>query len=167
MGLSVLARCTNLTSIQVENGNPKYDSRDNCNAVIETATNLIIAGCQTTNIPSTVIAIGELAFEGHGMKTLRIPNSIITIGGSAFSRCSELESIVIPNSVTQVGAMAFYSCNKLSKVTIGSSVANLNDAFLYLTSITSIICLATTPPSVPISSLLFIPMPYYRFPLMP
>lgn len=146
MGLSVLARCTNLTSIQVEDGNPRYDSRDNCNAVIETSSNTLIAGCQTTSIPNTVITIGELAFEGYGNKSIKIPTSIITIGASAFSRSENLESIVIPNSVTQVGSMAFYGCNRLTKVTIGSSVVNLDFAFPYLTSITSITCLAMSPP---------------------
>ena len=34
--------CSDLTTIIVENGNPKYDSRNNCNAIIETATNTLI-----------------------------------------------------------------------------------------------------------------------------
>ena len=54
--------CKGLTSIKVENGNSVYDSRDNCNAIIETATNTLIAGCQNTIIPNSVTSIGGYAF---------------------------------------------------------------------------------------------------------
>ncbi len=47
-------RCLGLTSIIVTNGNPVYDSRNNCNAIIETATNTLILGCQNTIIPEDI-----------------------------------------------------------------------------------------------------------------
>ena len=54
--------CSGLTSIKVENGNSVYDSRENCNAIIETATNKLIVGCQNTIIPNSVTSIGDYAF---------------------------------------------------------------------------------------------------------
>ena len=42
----MIAWCSNIQSISVEQGNPKYDSRDNCNAIIETSTNALIAGAK-------------------------------------------------------------------------------------------------------------------------
>ena len=54
--------CRNLTSITVEEGNPVYDSRNDCNAIIETESNTLIAGCQNTTIPNSVTSIGYCAF---------------------------------------------------------------------------------------------------------
>ena len=65
IGEAVFGACTSLTSIVVEEGNPIYDSRDNCNAIIETATNTLIKGCSSPtsiNIPSSVTTIGDWAF---------------------------------------------------------------------------------------------------------
>ena len=53
-----------LTSIIVEKDNPKYDSRDNCNAIIETSSNKLILGCKNTVIPNSVTSIGDYAFDG-------------------------------------------------------------------------------------------------------
>ena len=55
--------CSGLTSIVVSEGNLLYDSRDNCNAIIETATNTLITGCQNTTIPNSVTCIGEYSQE--------------------------------------------------------------------------------------------------------
>ena len=51
IGSGLLHSCIGLTSINVEAGNTKYDSRDNCNAIIETESNALIAGCPNTIIP--------------------------------------------------------------------------------------------------------------------
>ena len=48
----VFSGCIALTSIKVENGNQYYDSRNNCNAIIETSSNTMIAGCKTQSSPS-------------------------------------------------------------------------------------------------------------------
>ena len=103
--------CSGLTSIKVEAGNTKYDSRDNCNAIIETASNKLIVGCQNTKIPSGVTSIGQSAFSDcSGLTSITIPNSVTSIGIEAFSYCSGLTSITIPNSVMSIGNYAFYFC---------------------------------------------------------
>ena len=133
--------CFGLTSIRVEDGNTKYDSRDNCNAIIETATNTLISGCQNTIIPNSVTSIGERAFSGcSSLTSLTIPNSVTSIGWGAFSNCSGLTSITIPNSVTSIGNAAFYDCSSLTSVTIGNSVTSIGwQAFYGCTSLTSVI----------------------------
>ena len=78
----------------VESGNPRYDSRNNCNAIIETANNILNFGCKNTIIP----------------------NSVTYIGVYAFNNCTGLTSIVIPNSVTYIGFYAFYGCTGLTDV---------------------------------------------------
>ena len=109
--------CSYLKSIAVEEGNPVYDSRDNCNAIIETATNTLIAGCENTIIPNSVTSIGDNAFSGcSGLTSITIPNSVTSIGDNAFLDCSGLISITIPNSVTSIGNKAFSGCTGLTEI---------------------------------------------------
>ena len=118
IGVGAFARCIGLTSIVVESGNPVYDSRNNCNAIIETASNTMIAGCKNTMIPSTVTSIGGGAFYYcSSLISVVIPSSVTSIGNSAFSHCSGLISITIPSSVTSIGSSAFYDCSVLNSVT--------------------------------------------------
>ena len=95
IGLNAFFWCNSLNSIVVEAGNPNYDSRENCNAIIETASNTLIAGCNNTLIPFGVTSIGK----------------------RAFYECNDLTSIVIPSSVTSIGEEAFRYCRHLRTVT--------------------------------------------------
>ena len=86
--------CNGLTSIVVEDGNTKYDSQNNCNAIIETSTNTLIVGCKNTTIPNSVTSIGDHAFFGcSGLTSVEIPNSVTSIGSGAFKSCSNIRSI--------------------------------------------------------------------------
>ena len=118
IGERAFSDCINLTSLVVESGNPVYDSRDNCNAIIETAINTLIAGCKTTVIPNTVTSIGKYAFSGcSSLTSVTIPNSITAIVDGAFSGCGSLTSLTIPNSVTSIGYYVFEVCSSLTSVT--------------------------------------------------
>ncbi len=113
--------CSGLTSIVVESGNTKYDSRNDCNALIETGSNTLITGCNNSTIPNSVTSIGNFAFWNcSGLTSITIPNSVTSIGYSAFSGCSGLTSITIPNSVISIGYSAFYGCSGLSSITVSS-----------------------------------------------
>ena len=134
------ASCISLMSIEVERGNPYYDSRDNCNGIIEKSSNTLIAGCKNTTIPNGVISIGEWAFFGcSSMASVTIPNSVTSIGSQAFQNCSSLTSITIPNSVTSIGVYSFYNCSGLTSVTIPNSVTSIGfGAFLDCKGLTTI-----------------------------
>ena len=127
IGENAFAGCSGLTSMLVSNGNTKYDSRGNCNAIIETASNTIILGCKNTVIPNSVTSIGDRAFVGcSGLTSIEIPNSVTSIGASAFASCRSLTSVVIPNSVTSIGNQAFFYSG-LTSVQIGNSVTSIGE----------------------------------------
>ena len=133
--------CSGLTSINVENGNTVYDSRDNCNAVIETSTNKLAIACKTTVIPTSVTSIGSSAFGSAGkeLTSINIPTSITSIESWAFSGCTGLTSINIPTSVTSIGSSAFRDCTGLTSINIPTSVTSIGScAFDSCTGLTSI-----------------------------
>ena len=139
--------CSGLTTIIVAEDNPKYDSRNNCNAIIKKSNNELIIGCKNTTIPNTVTTIGIGAFsECLGLTSITIPNSVTHIGPGAFAGCTGLTSIEIPNSVTIIDIAAFANCLSLESVIIGNSVTYI-DSFGGCTNLTSVICKCLTPPS--------------------
>ena len=147
IGYAVFSGCSGLKSINVAADNPIYDSRDNCNAIIETQTNTLIAGCSGTIIPNTVTSIGHDAFlDCSNLTSVEIPNSVISIGDYAFSRCSRLTSVVIPNSVISIGGDAFSDCSRLTSVEIPNSVTNIEvAAFGGCSGLTSIVVAEGNP----------------------
>ena len=115
--------CSELTGIVVAADNTVYDSRDNCNAIIETASNKLIQGCKNTVIPNSVTSIGNNAFQlCSGLTGITIPSGVEKIGVMAF-RASGLTSITIPGTVTSIGEDAFSDCSNLKSVTILSDSA--------------------------------------------
>ena len=149
--------CSGLTSIVVASGNTTYDSRGNCNAIIETASNTLIAGCCNTVIPGTVTAIGDDAFAYcSGLTRVTIPISVTTIGHDAFRYCKGLSSVTIPNSVTSIGDMAFLECSGLKSVTIHGSVTSIGDwAFRGCSGLTDVYSHITDPSRLPYATSLF------------
>ena len=139
-----------LESLTVDPENAVFDSRDNCNAVIETATNTLVAVCNSTVIPSSVTTIGRYAFKyakvhaniiPYGVtaigelafvdsysydNTIILPNSIKTIGISAFGGCSYLKSVIIPSSVESIGNNAFWTRCYNSSITFDNCVPDFN-----------------------------------------
>ncbi len=97
----------NYISITVDKDNPIYDSRDNCNAIIETATNRLITASSKTVIPKSVKIIGNGSFFLTGHKTIEIPDGVETIESFAFYYCKSLSMVTIPKSVTFIGENAF------------------------------------------------------------
>ncbi len=141
IGLCIFPRCSSLITIQVSSNNKVYDSRNDCNAIIHTASNTLIACCTNTIIPDTVTQIGEEAFlKCYNLTSIHIPNSVTHIGKNAFVECSDLTSIHIPDSVTHIGEGAFAQCDKLTDIALSKSVTHIEKgAFSECRSLTSII----------------------------
>jgi hypothetical protein len=117
IGEFAFSGCGGLESISVEEGNKKYDSRNNCNAIIETQRGWLLTGCKNTIIPDDTRSIFHEAFRGcRDMTSIAIPNSVTYIGQGAFEDCSGLTSITIPQSVLEIFHTAFNGCSGLSSI---------------------------------------------------
>ncbi len=121
IGSNVFEHCSSLNSIVIEEGNPNYDSRENCNAIIGTASNKLLYGCNGSFIPSSVTSIGNSAFLGSGITSIIIPDEVTSIESEAFSGCKSLSYIYIGKSVESIGYMVFYACENLKTVEINSN----------------------------------------------
>ncbi len=146
IGLNPFASCINLVDITVASTNTKYDSHNDCKAIIETSSNTLISGCKTTTIPEGIEIIDATAFQGMtGLTSITIPSGVKSIEYAAFSGCENLQSIVLPNSVQHLDLAAFQQCYSLSTVTLSTNVDWIEDAaFGSCTSLTTF----TIPSSV-------------------
>ena len=137
--------CYNLQTIVVSDDNEKYDSRDNCNAIIETATNTLIASCEKTVVPQDVTAFGDCAFFGHkSLTSLTVDDDLEEMGRWVFLDCenieflnwnsslpltpvtkllkSSLKKVFLGDSVSSISNYAFTDCKNLESINIPSTV---------------------------------------------
>ena len=151
IGSGAFSGCNGLTSIIVDNGNMVYDSRNNCNAIIWTAYNRLIIGCNNSTIPNSIQAIedyafqnckdlkaiiipetvnqiGGYAFSGSGLTTIDIPNSVKWIFSGAFMDCENLTSIILPNSITTIMHNTFSGCISLSSIEMPETVTSIESS---------------------------------------
>ena len=146
--------CAVIENMTVAEGNAVYDSRENCNAIIETATNKLISGCKNTVIPNSVESIGDEAFYWCEVLTsLEIPSSVTAIGSSAFAACSTLVELALPEGLTEISHQLFDDCVSLKRVVVSSTVTSIGDyAFDNCGSLNGIVMLPSGAPEVSSSS---------------
>ena len=119
-------RASGLQNITVDPENPVYDSRNNCNAIVHTATNTLVKGAYNTVIPNTVTIIGNNAFENATVPiTFDIPSWITSIGASAFIGCKGLKNVNIPAGITNIPSECFFSCYDLENITFPTSLRSI------------------------------------------
>ena len=122
--------CEQLTSLVVEQGNPMFDSRNNCNAIIVTATNTLVHGCNGSTIPDGIEVIADFAFsQRRNLSHITIPDSVVYIGEFAFSGCFSLDGEITLHGIRQVPRSCFSGCTRLKKVIIGDGVKAVEGAF--------------------------------------
>ncbi|MBR5727187.1 MAG: leucine-rich repeat domain-containing protein, partial [Muribaculaceae bacterium] len=140
IGSCTFSSCDNLSSIIVQAENQIYDSRDDCNAIIETSSNMLIQGCKNTTIPNSVTTIGDYAFLNcSGLTSIGIPNNVTSIGKRAFCYCTGLTSVSIGSSVTSIADDAFYQCTDLTSISIPNSVKSIGqNSFYYCSSLSNL-----------------------------
>lgn len=156
--------CSKLSTISVEAGNPVYDSRDNCNAIIKTGSNELISSSLSTVIPVSVKSIGRFSFSATGkesvvipsgveeikerafycvnhsyLKSVTIPETVKNIGEYAFTECTLLESIELPDNISVIGKYTFSGCESLQTVKLPKNLKSIGyGAFEYTESLSSI-----------------------------
>lgn len=157
--------CNGLTSISVDSENPVYDSRNNCNAIIETESNKLLVGCKNTKIPENVTSIGSGAFEGRSsLMSISIPSSVTSIGSSAFSGCSALKVITIPENVEAIRPYTFSECTSLVSITIPSSVKIIEHAAFWQCSNLASIEIPTSVESIEMEAFAYCPFISFTLP---
>ncbi len=130
IGDAAFLNCYGLESISVAEGNTVYDSRNDCNALIETASNTLIQGCKNTVIPNTVTSIGDVAFLGcEGLTSITIPASVTHIANHAFEFCTSLTTVFMqPTTPPTLGNHVFDNCNDLANIYVPAGTSGVYSA---------------------------------------
>ena len=127
IGYGCFSNCAELSEIYVDFNNDILDSRENCNAIIESDTNVLIVGCKNTIIPDGIVSIGKAAFyDCNNLVSINIPDGITRIENSAFFSCESLSNVVIPESVEEIGSGAFDYCRSITSLKLPSNLTKIN-----------------------------------------
>lgn len=138
----------NLTAITVEDGCPIYDSRDDCNCVMQKSNNALVFGCANSVIPNSCRIVNNGAFNSVGITSVTIPNGVTSIGSHAFLNSKLNTSITIPDSVTTIGQQAFRT-TAIPEVIIGSDITSIGQyIFAGCRQLAQVTILAVTPPTL-------------------
>lgn len=123
IGINAFHLCPKLNQITVVEENTKLDSRDDCNAIIETATSTLLAGCSQTIIPQSVTALGSHVFEDcTDLSEVEFSDELTNIGDYCFAGCSGIEGITFPFSLSTIGEKAFAGCTSLGIIFIDQPI---------------------------------------------
>ena len=123
IGDTVFGYCTQLADVSVDPANTVFDSREGCNAIVETSTNTLYQAFVSTRIPSTVTTIGRFAYSYvAGLTELRIPSNVTALAGVSVFSCGDLRSVVLPAELTTIGHQSFDYCDSLKTVKVGMTV---------------------------------------------
>ena len=175
IGEGVFKDCTALSTITVDSNNAKYDSRNNCNAIIETDTNKLVAICNTATIPNSITAIGNRAFSGCSRFDISALSALnlTLIGDRAFADCGCIGTFTVPLGVTlsnnafgyikdSAGSKAtiilsegysatiygMFAYSRLQKVELPSTITTIAENTFYVASINEVVIKASTPPTL-------------------
>ena len=140
------AGTNDLMKITVDPANTVFDSRDNCNGIIEKATNKLVVGCQETVIPDGITIIGEGAFHSrHQMTSMTIPESVKKIENGAFAFCYSLEEVLLPANIESLGWWAFLA-TPIKSITLPATLTFIGDqAFDGCSQLTEVTALNPEP----------------------
>lgn len=128
IGKNIIKGCNYITHVEVEEDNPYYDSRDGCNAILDTKTDKLIAGHMMSVIPSSTKIIGEEAFCHSSFgRNVTLPTGLVSIEDRAFYFCNFM-NLDIPEGVTSIGDHAFEGCYYMSSFSLPSSLTHIGDS---------------------------------------
>ncbi|MCR5585955.1 MAG: leucine-rich repeat protein [Lachnospiraceae bacterium] len=129
-----------LKEVIVSENNKKYDSRDNCNGIIEKASLKLVFGCNITDIPKETISIGKASFYNTDITKVTMPDSVRIVEDNAFQSCNSLKTINFSDNLIYIGKNSFYECDSLEKLTIPGNVRVIDaEAFSNCYSLTTLV----------------------------
>lgn len=165
-GYTSFCNCPKLKYFEVVTDNPYLDTRDNCNALINTSNILVLGGALST-VPESVSEISEHAFYGRSINFESLPSTVTlknycfaktdvekftlaqTYHSGIFRFCSKLKSLTFGANYTSVGQELCENCTSLTEISIPSNVTVIrDDAFRGCTNLKTIYCYAKTAPSL-------------------
>ena len=118
--------CSNIKKIQVAVNNKVFDSRNNCNAVINTSNDELIVGCMNTRLDYGLKRIGQCAFRNvTGLYEINVPSSVASIGESAFYGCINLHNISLSENLQKIGERAFGSCEGITSIELPDGIKEI------------------------------------------
>lgn len=143
-----------LDSISVAAGNSYYDSRNDCNALIESASDILLLGCYKTQIPNDITGVGECAFRNvRNYTSVSLPENVTFVGKEAFNGCHELQELSLPENLVTIDDYAFQDCDSMHFLTIPQNVEQIGfRAFAHCSGLEDINCRAVTPPTIDATS---------------
>ena len=157
--------CSNLKTIKVAEGNPKFDSRDNCNAIMSSTADYfwgidnLVVGCNGTIIPSSTKKIaynnGGGAFVGCTLASVSIPKGLTYL--ETFRNCYIGEINVEEgnpkyDSRNNCNAIVITESNTIftvsNKTFIPEDIVKVMGDFRPYTEMSSLYCYASVPPEL-------------------
>ena len=104
-------------------------------------------GLTVVSLPQSVKTIGWSAFYTcRNLKTVNLSEGVTRIGEYSFADCGNLSVFNIPEGVTEIGQWAFRNCSFTSLILPSTLTAIQSYVFFDCNKLTSLTCLATTPP---------------------
>lgn len=125
--------CNNLSTIEVDNENQHFSSKDG--VLFDKAMKTLIRCPEGLfgeyNVPEGVEVLSDYAFYGcNGLKKINLPSSLKAIGKCAFQQCEGLETIFIPENVEVINESTFFGCTQLKNAIISKNLTSIdNEAF--------------------------------------
>ena len=110
-----------IENIKVDPGNAYYDSREDCNAIIQKSNNMLVLGCNNTIIPNSVKIIAYVSFGACDFTSIAIPDGVTTIESHAFVNCKNLIEIFIPESITSIQGTIVGGCDSLKRIIVAEN----------------------------------------------
>lgn len=128
---------TSIAKLTVNPANTVFDSRDNCNAIIRTADNTIVAATAGAFIPASVDSIAQESFnELYGIRSITLPANLKHVADYGFMNLTNLTLITSlienPAGVLEEGAFENWYNDPHETATLyvpaGTLAAYRNDA---------------------------------------
>ena len=115
-----------LKTIKVRSGNSVYCAQDGVLFTKDKKTLICFpAGKKGSyTVPKSVKKISEFAFGWSGLKNIKFQKGLVTIEKLAFGS-SSLKRVVLPEGLKTIGTSAFSLCSQLESVTIPKSVKKI------------------------------------------